>query len=794
MSWPRSMSMNIRNETTMPDAALLYADAGYAIFPAHTIRAGACTCGGAKNCKPGKHPVGGIAPRGVLNATTDPNIIAGWWAQMPDANIGIATGERSKLVVLDVDGPTGEATLANLERSHGPLPPTWEIKTGKGRHLYFRYPETVERVKSVARKTLGLDVRADGGYVIAPPSTHESGRRYAFTCAAELADCPAWVTNYANGSTDRETKAETDPALYSEAEEARIRSALACISADERDIWRDIGAALHSLNWSDRGFAIWTDWSRSCSGKFDGADQQKTWESFDRPYEGDRITAGTIFYKAGQLGWVDETRQKADFHTDLGNARRLVRRHGHNIRFIPEWGKWIIWNENESRWEIDDDGAAMRLAKETVEAIYAEALNLANEADRTERRRHALRSQAEARLKAMVNLAETEAAVVISASQLDCDPWLLGVNNGVINLKDRNFRSARRDDLIMKRADVLFDGEAECPEWSKFLATVTGDDADLQSYLQRVVGYGLTGSVREEVMFVLYGTGSNGKSTFRETVHSLLGGYALVADAGLLIERKTAGGASPELARLKGRRLVSINETSENDHLNEARVKFITSSDRITARNLYQQFFDFDPSHKTFLTTNHKPIIRGTDDGIWRRIHLLPFIISIPTEKVEKDFRERRLIPELSGILNWALRGLASYLQQGLHPPEAVLASTQDYRKDMDVIGQWIEERCVIGPQEGVSTSMAFLDYSQWAEDEVGWEIKKLTFRRHLSDRGFGAARGTGGMRLIRGLRLKTCGAMLAEPDGIASPGDSRAVRDAGSATDRPNDAVKRTG
>jgi putative DNA primase/helicase len=745
------MIIDNANETTMLDAALNYARDGLAIFPVHTVRDGVCACGGTKNCKPGKHPIGNLAPRGVLDATTDIDAITKWWTRVPNANIGIATGKGSNLVVLDVDGPTGEETLAKLERKHGSLPPAWNVKTGKGRHLYFRYPKNIAKIKSVARKRLCLDVRADGGYVVGPPSIHQSGQRYTFDAdkAAELAECPAWVIEYANGNPTIEgsdgarTKAAIDPVLYSEAEEAKVRSALDCIVADERDAWRDVGAALHSLKWGDKGFAIWTDWSRRSPGKFDNADQQKTWESFNRPYEGSQITAATIFYVARQLGWVDKTRHyEPDFLTDLGNARRLVHRHGNNIRFIAEWGKWMVWNQNGTRWEIDDDGAAMRLAKETVEGIYTDALSLANEADRIELRRHALRSQAEARLKAMVNLAQTEAAVVISASQLDADPWLLGVRNGVINLKTDTFRPTRRKDLILKRADVDFDAEAQCPEWSKFLDTVTAGDADLQSYLQRATGYILTGSVREEVMFVLHGTGNNGKSTYRETVHSLLGGYALVADAGLLIERKTPGGATPEVARLKGRRLVSINETSENDHLSEARVKFITSSDKITARNLYQGFFDFDPSHKTCLTTNHKPIIRGTDTGIWRRIHLLPFTVAISSDKVEKDFRERRLIPELSGILNWALKGLVAYRPQGLDPPEAVLSSTQDYRKDMDVVGQWIDERCETDPRWCVPTSWAYKDYSQWAADEVGWELKKLTFRRHLSTRGFPAEKG----------------------------------------------------
>jgi putative DNA primase/helicase len=794
--------MIVDDRTTMPNAALTYARAGLAVFPVHSIRDGACTCGGTKNCKPGKHPIGHLASRGVLDATTEIDAIMKWWTCVPDANIGITTGKRSNLVVVDVDGPVGEAALAGLERSHGPLPPTWSVKTGKGQHLYFRYPKDVAKIKSVARKKLCLDVRADGGYVVAPPSMHESGRQYAFNAdnAAELAECPAWVIGYANGTLKIEsshgarTKAEIDPVLYSEAEEAKVRSALDCIVADERDTWRDVGAALHSLNWGDKGFAIWTDWSRTSPGKFDDADQQKTWGSFNRPYEGAPITTATIFYMAGQLGWVDKARQREpDFLTDLGNARRLVHRHGNNIRFIAEWGKWMVWNQNEARWEIDDDGAAMRLAKETVEGIYTDALSLANEADRIELRRHALRSQAEPRLKAMVNLAQTEAAVVISASQLDADPWLLGLRNGAINLKTDTFRPTRREDLILKRADVDFDVEAQCPAWSKFLDTVTAGDPDLQSYLQRVVGYMLTGSVREEVMFVLHGTGNNGKSTYRETVHSLLGGYALVADAGLLIERKTPGGATPEVARLKGRRLVSINETSENDHLNEARVKFITSSDKITARNLYQGFFDFDPSHKTCLTTNHKPIIRGTDTGIWRRIHLLPFTVAIPSDKVEKDFRGRRLTPELSGILNWALQGLVAYRKQGLNPPQAVLASTQDYRKDMDVVGQWIEERCELDAQACVPTSWAYNDYSHWAADEVGWEIKKLTFRRHLTDRGFTAEKGTHGQRMIRGLRPKSFGAVIATDAnglGVDRLDDGRIVRDDGIVTDEENDAI----
>jgi putative DNA primase/helicase len=385
----------------------------------------------------------------------------------------------------------------------------------------------------------------------------------------------------------------------------------------------------------------------------------------------------------------------------------------------------------------------------------SKALTLNSQTDRNELLRHAIRSQSEPRLKALVNLARVEPGVTIGADRLDADPWLLGVKNGIIELEHGTYRTARRQDLVTKCAGTFFDAAADCPNWKQFLTTITNNDLELQTYLQRVAGYALTGSVREEVMFMPYGTGRNGKSTHRETLHTLMGTYALAADATRLIERKNAGGATEEIARLKGKRFVAVNETSENDQLNEARVKFITSQDMLSARQLYGHLFDFFPTHKAFVTTNHKPIIRGTDEGIWRRVHLIPFTVSIDPGAVERDFRERRLLPELPGILNWALEGLREYLKNGLRPPDAVLASTQEYRADMDVVGQWINERCELNPRAEISTATAYSDYQFWAQEELGWAMQKLRFRRHLTDRGFKALKGSQGTRLIGGLCLK---------------------------------------
>jgi P4 family phage/plasmid primase-like protien len=441
------------------------------------------------------------------------------------------------------------------------------------------------------------------------------------------------------------------------------------------------------------------------------------------------------------------------FATDLGNAKQLIARYGADIRFVPERKSWIIWDGTQ--WCFDNDGAVMRLAKHMTREMISEAVKIEDSAERREQIKHALKCQAAPRLAAMVLLAPTEAEIVIGIAKLDADPMLLGVENGVIDLRTGQFREARREDFITMQARVTYDPTATCPNWQAFQLKITVGDRELIAYKQRFMGYFLTGVVKEEVMIFAYGTGNNGKSTERETVFSIMGDYAIAAASGLLIEQKTAEGATPEVARLKGRRLVTINETREGDILNEARLKFLTGHDTISARYLYENPFDFYPTHKGMITTNHKPIVKGSDVGLWRRIHLWPYTVQIPNEEIERDFRERKLMPERSGILNWMLAGLRAYLQVGLSPPGAVLAATSAYREDMDIISQWLDERCIIQAEATIPTSMAYFDYQQWAKTEISWEFSPMKFRRNLTDRGFAAKKGAKGQRLIVGLKLK---------------------------------------
>jgi P4 family phage/plasmid primase-like protien len=430
---------------------------------------------------------------------------------------------------------------------------------------------------------------------------------------------------------------------------------------------------------------------------------------------------------------VTESRAEQQL-TELGNARRLVKRCGEDIRFVHVWNSWVIWKDGH--WRRDEDGAIMRLAKASVDDMLQEAVGINDEAKRNLLLRHAMQTQKAAQLRNMVALAESEASVVLSANKWDADPLVLGVQNGVIDLRTGSFREARREDYITKLAGTNFDPDAECPNWEAFLLKIFSDDKEFISYVQRACGYMMTGLTVEEILFVLWGTGSNGKSTFRETIFRVFGDYAVASDASLLITQKKSG-ATPDLMRLFGRRLNTINETEENDHLNESRVKFITGHDTITARNLYEGFVDFLPTHKTMLTTNHKPIVRGTDDGIWRRIDLWPFVVKIPDEEKDRHWRKRNLQPQHPGILNWLLKGAKEYLHDGLKPPRCVRNATSAYRKDMDLVGQWIEERCELDARAETVGAHLYYDYSNWTEDEVGFKLTAIAFGRNLSDRGF---------------------------------------------------------
>lgn len=433
--------------------------------------------------------------------------------------------------------------------------------------------------------------------------------------------------------------------------------------------------------------------------------------------------------------------------TDLGNAERFIALYGSDVRYLPAWKAWIVWDGK--RWKLDETLVVVRLAKKCVRAMYKSAQKLSRAVAKAELTKHAIASEAEGRIHAMLRLAAAECA--ITPDQLDADPWLLSVANGTIDLRTGKLHKHRREDLITKVSPAAYDVDAPCPRWLAFLETVCAGDRELIAFLQRAIGYSLTGVTSERVFFFLYGHGRNGKSKFLETLRALLAGYAAQADSSTWLERKSEGPRT-DIARLYGARLVTSSEVGEGKRLNEQVVKQLVGDETVTARFLFSKEFEFQPSFKVWIAANHRPVVRGTDKGIWDRIRLVPFTVRIPDDQVDPDLKAK-LEAELPGILAWAVGGCVLWQRDGLGSSAAVRRATEQYREDSDILGAFLDDCCEPDPDVELPTSTLYEAYVRWCS-RGGERAATLTaFGNALEERGFAVLK-RGGVKRRRGLRL----------------------------------------
>lgn len=435
--------------------------------------------------------------------------------------------------------------------------------------------------------------------------------------------------------------------------------------------------------------------------------------------------------------------------TDLGNAKRLVLRYGKELRFVHGWG-WMHYDK--IKWQEDKTGVVERAAKDTVLSLHYMALYMEDENKRQALVKHALRSESDAKIRAMISLAESEKGIVAVPSDFDCDLMLLNCLNGTVNLKTGELRQHNAEDMITKVVPVEFDSDAKCPTWRSFLNRVIPDQ-EVRGFLFRVIGYALTGSTREQCLFILFGTGANGKSVFVEIIRALMGEYAKVADVSTFLSKQ--GDRIPnDLAALAGARVVSAVEVESGRRLAEALVKQVTGGDVVTARFLHKEYFEFRPQFKLFLATNHKPVIYGTDHAIWRRLKLVPFNVTIPENEQDKELVEE-LKQELSGILTWAVQGCLNWQRIGLNEPAEVLQATDGYRNEMDVLGQFIEESCETGERHEVMAKRLYQEYLSWCEDSKEKNWSKKLFGTRMRERGFVSETRTNNILWWKSIRLK---------------------------------------
>jgi putative DNA primase/helicase len=761
--------------TAAYDWALRYTgELGWPALPLHHVEEGRCSCGRADCPSPGKHP---RLAHGLKEASADPDVVRRWWERWADAHIGLRTGDVFD--VLDVDGDAGIASLKEAVAANEALPPGPAVATGGGGlHLYFAPTGIGNRAGFLPN----VDWRGKGGYVVAPPSGHLSGGDYTWEDepAGSLPTAPRWLLEV----LDPPRPARTAPAMM--APRSGPPGGAYGQSALDREVAElaraPQGMRNHQLNICGYNLYQLVGGGELAEEAVEDQLRRTGLMIGLRPAEVEATIASARTAGLAQprrapprllvrsngnghrpLGRLEEPPPPGDDDappvqpgpvrhnlTDVGNAGRLVEAHGADLRHVAAWSSWLAWDG--ARWKRDDTGVVIERAKAVARAILTEAAHEDDDDRRKALTGWARQSENAARIHALVNLAGSDPAVATRPDALDLDSWLLTVANGTIDLCTGRLQPHRRSDLITKLAAVRYDPGAACPTWDRFLERVLPDPA-VRAFVRRAVGYSLTGSVREQCLFFLYGLGANGKSTLVATLMAMLGDYARQADPKLLMEQKHDSHPT-NVADLQGARFVATIEAGSGGRLDETLVKQLTGGDRVKARFMRQDFFEFNPTHKLFLAANHKPVIRGNDHAIWRRVHLIPFTVTIADS--DKDDRlPDKLAGELPGILRWAVEGCLEWQAGGLQVPGGVAEATDAYRIEEDLLGDFLDQCCVQEPGAEVAATDLYRAYQRWTEAAGDRTWSQTAFGRALSERGLDW-RKTAGRKIRLGVRLTT--------------------------------------
>jgi putative DNA primase/helicase len=420
--------------------------------------------------------------------------------------------------------------------------------------------------------------------------------------------------------------------------------------------------------------------------------------------------------------------------TDAGNAELFAAIFKAELRYDYTKGRWLVWQKNW--WEEDVDGRIVRAAKYATRRRFKAAMAIEDEVLRKAEIKWARQSESRPRLQSMLELSKAERPLADSGTEWDSRRFLLGAKNGVIDLRSGKLRPGRPSDKITLHSNIEFDPNAKCPRWEQFLLEIFAHDTELIAFVQRAVGYSLTGDTSEQVIFLCFGPGANGKSTFLEVLTEVAGGYGhnLPFSAFELRARSTIPN---DVAALDGRRFVTAIETNESVQLNEARIKALTGSDRVTARHLYQEFFTFVPRAKFWLAFNHRPYVADDSPGFWRRVRLIPFLVQFPEGTADKELLPN-LKTEAAGILAWAVRGAQAWKNNGLGIPSVVKQASEAYRQESDPLEDFIVERCVTVPGSHCTAAAIWDEYKSWAEENlIGRPLDRRVFSRRLETRGF---------------------------------------------------------
>jgi P4 family phage/plasmid primase-like protien len=631
-----------------------------------------------------------------------------------------------------------------------PIPPDLIIQTSPNKyHVYWRIKgcslEQYQSVMKALAELLGGDpVVCDLVRVMRVPGT--INLKYETPFLAKIlyknADVkPVFINSFIEkmGLVVNVTKAAKGNDVVSQSAPpdelmlAHVKEALEYVCADDRDIWRRVGMAIHSWNQSNLAYTLWTEWSKS-SEKFDETEQSKTWSKF-KP--GGGVNIETLFWLARAARFAAE----GDFD-EMSLADLFASTYKERLGYDRENRVWIgyeniIWKQ--------DAQAPLRLVRKMIQELSADAAN----ANSIKRFRSA------GAMRSIVNQAELDDELNISSNQFDTNPNLLAVLNGVVDLSAGTFRTATPSDMLLRQAGVVFDETATCPVWEKFMEEVTCGDSELLEFIRRGLGYTLFGHADLQIFFMLVGLGSNGKGVLMRTLKKLLGKYAENVAPNLLISAYdgSANAATPALAKLAGARLAICTELPTRRRFDEAFIKNFSGGDELTVRNTYGAVFTYKPVGVLWLSTNEVPEIDAANKAMWRRIVPIPFNATFSGKDVDPKL-EDKLALEFSGILNWLLEGAQSFHAQGLGSCSAVKELKLNLRKDADSLLAWTTECCVSSPKAETPAREAYDNYKAFMRTTDRKALGQPAFRAGLTHKGFEHKRNAK-HNLYAGFRLR---------------------------------------
>lgn len=752
-------------------AALHLASVGWTIFPAPP--------GEKKSYKSAAYSDG--RPWG---ATKDAGEIRRDFDSWPDANIGMPTGAVNCVFVVDIDRKNdkdGFASLAALEAEHGELPDTLQVESPSGSiHYYFRWPgfPVITKASPFAP---GIDVRGDGGMVIAPPSVKPGAGAYKWRNSLAIADAPAWLLDLVRASAKRERVVGT--AIRAPADLRPVEGTVAArvlATAYNAVLTAENGTRNQTLNTQsfvvgryvgsgEIGADVATDnLLAACvaSGLIDEDGERQCRKTIESGLSGGMkepavtfagvvaqiaspplapgelppcpapLPAARVMPRGGTL--MGPRGEVLPIDSDDCLALDFTDQHVGELRHCEEWGKWLRWDG--IRWKQDKTSGAYNLVRLHLRRVGS-GMHLQD----------ARKILSAKTVAAVERMAKTDPRIATAADIWDPDPWLLNTPGGVVDLRTCVIREGQPGDHMTKITAVAPGGD--CPMWKAFLHKSLAGDVELISFVQRMFGYSLTGSTKEQVLFFLHGQGGNGKGVLLNTAASILADYAKTAPMATFTDSANAADRHPtDLAGLRGARFVMASETEKSRKWAEAKIKSLTGGDPISARFMGRDFFEYVPTFKLVIAGNHKPRLGTVDEAIKRRMNMIPFTVQIPAAERDTALPEK-LRAEWGGILQWMVEGCLAWQRDGLQPPAAVRTATDEYLSSQDALATWLDERCEQAPDAWAARTGLFASWSAWAlgaREPIG---NASEFYQALSNKGFPEHKR--GDRGFRGLRLR---------------------------------------